>query len=294
MKHIFIINPISGNQNGYYIGKQIKNYCSNNQLDHDIHYTSAPMDATNFAKLYKKDSHIIYAVGGDGTINEVVNGLVGTKNKLSIIPSGSGNDLYQYLKNQSEYEFKCDIGKINNKYFINIANIGIDAEIGHNATTIMRNKKIPSKHIYNASIFYTLFKYKYKYIDFELNNTKKNGLYTIIAICNGVYYGGGYQINPLGLLHDGLLDVYFVDYIPKFKLPPLILKLKKGLHIKSPHVHKRSVTHIKIKSKLPLICSVDGETMIDHKFNVKLIKNALTISFNQEMINTILKRCQND
>lgn len=290
MKHIFIINPISGNQNGYEIGKHIQKYCAVNDFSYDIHYTEAPMDATNYAKLYKKESNIIYAVGGDGTINEVVNGIVGTKNKLSIIPSGSGNDLYQYLLDQPNQEFKCDVGKINHKYFVNVANIGIDAEIGHNATTVMRHKNIPSKHIYNASILYTLFKYKYKFIEFELNNTKKSGLYTIIAICNGVYYGGGYQINPLGLLHDGLLDVYFVDYIPKYKLPPLILKLKKGLHIKSPHVHKRSVTHLKIKSKVPLICSVDGETIIDHKFNVKIIKNALTIFFNQEMINAIVKR----
>lgn len=289
MKYIFIINPISGKKQGYKIGYLVEDYCKTSNLDYIIHYTHAPHDATKYAKLYKRGQHVIYAIGGDGTVNEVVNGIVGTKNKLSIIPIGSGNDFFHYLENEPLNEFKCDVGKINNYYFINVANIGIDSEIGHNANIILRNKKIPPTQIYNASIFYTLFKYKYKYLELEFNNIKKNGIYTTIAICNGKYYGGGYHINPPGSINDGLLDVYLLSFIPKFKLPSLILKLKKGKHLNSRYIYQDQVNNIKIKSHQSLICSIDGETIIDTKFNIKIIQNALTLYYDQTLIKVLKK-----
>ena len=97
-------------------------------------------------------------------MNEVLNGIVGSKNLFGILPAGSGNDFHRVLMAMDEISPTIDIGKINDRYFINIACIGIDADVANNVS-IMKKTKIPPSQIYNISILYTFFKYKYKYLN---------------------------------------------------------------------------------------------------------------------------------
>ena len=161
MKHIFIVNPISGKGNALKIADKIKKVCEKKGLDYEMYYTEYPGEAKRIAKKYIFSKNIIYSVGGDGTLNEVLNGVVGTKNLLAVVPAGSGNDFYKTLSKIDEKTPTIDIGKINNRYFINIVSIGIDAEVADNVS-LMKKRKIPPKQIYNASLVYTFFKYKYK------------------------------------------------------------------------------------------------------------------------------------
>lgn len=288
MKHIFIVNPISGQGRAFRMIDNIHRVCQEEKLDYEVIFTRKPHDATDIVKNYKKGDNVIYSVGGDGTLNEVVNGIVGTKNKLAIIPGGSGNDFYSSLKDIDEKEFKVDIGKVNDRYFINVVSVGIDAEIGDNAL-LMKKKRIPRTQIYNASIVYTFFKFKFKNIEFKLNNTKMKGQYTMVTIMNGREYGGGYKIAPTADIRDGLFDIYFIDKISKAIIPGLILKLKKSTHEESPHVHKRLSNKISFKSEKPIICGVDGETLYGTKFYIKLLKNKITIYQDKSLIKKILE-----
>lgn len=288
MKHIFIINPISGQGRAFRMVDNIHRVCKEEKLDYEVVFTRKEHDATEIVKKYKKGDNVIYSVGGDGTLNEVVNGIVGTKNKLAIIPGGSGNDFYTSIKDMVDTEFKIDIGKVNDRYFVNVVSVGIDAEIGDNAL-LMKKKKIPRSQIYNASIVYTFFKYKFKEIEFKLNNTKMKDSYTIVTIMNGKVYGGGYKIAPNAIVNDGLFDIYFVDKLPKVKIPKLILKLAKGTHEESPHVHKRMSDKISFKSEKPVICGVDGETLYGTKFDIKLLKNKITMYQDKKLIKKILE-----
>jgi len=86
MKHIFIVNPIAGNGRAVKIVKNIERVCNNENLEYEIRYTTRPKDAIIIAREYQDSENIIYAVGGDGTLNEVLNGLVGTGNMISSIP----------------------------------------------------------------------------------------------------------------------------------------------------------------------------------------------------------------
>lgn len=288
MKHVFIVNPISGQGRAFKMVDNIHKACQEMNLDYEVVFTRKPKDAIEIVKKYKKCENVIYSVGGDGTLNEVVNGIVGTKNKLAIIPGGSGNDFYTTIKDIKETEFKIDIGKVNDRYFINVVSVGIDAEIGDNAL-LMKKKHIPRKQIYNASIVYTFFKYKFKEIEFKLNDTKMKDYYTIVTIMNGRVYGGGYKIAPNAIVNDGLFDIYFVDKLPKSKIPKLILKLAKGTHEESPHVHKRLADKITFKSDKPIICGVDGETLYEKKYDIKMLKNKVTVYQDKELIKKILE-----
>lgn len=288
MKHVFIVNPISGRGKALKVSLGIKKICEEEKLDYEIHYTNGPKDATKIAKKVKGSKNIIYSVGGDGTLNEVLNGVIGTKNMLAVIPAGSGNDFYRTLSKMDDEMPLIDVGKVNGKYFLNVVSIGIDAEVAKNAE-VMKKLKVPTSQIYNASIVYTFFKYKFKDIEFSVDNTRSKNKCTILTICNGKMYGGGYKIAPEALLSDGYFDVYIVDKISKPTLPFLLGKLKKGTHESLKEVHKSKATKIKFKCDYDLVCNVDGEIMIDRKFNIKILPKSLLIYNNKKLINRFMK-----
>ena len=287
MKHVFIVNPISGRGKALKVSLGIKKICEEEKLDYLIHYTNGPKDATRIAKKVKGSKNIIYSVGGDGTLNEVLNGVIGTKNMLAVIPAGSGNDFYRTLSKMDDEMPLIDVGKVNGKYFLNVVSIGIDAEVAKNAE-VMKKLKVPTSQIYNASIVYTFFKYKFKDIEFSVDNTRSKNKCTILTICNGKMYGGGYKIAPEALLSDGYFDVYIVDKISKPTLPFLLGKLKKGTHESLKEVHKSKATKIKFKCDYDLVCNVDGEIMIDRKFNIKILPKSLLIYNNKKLINRFM------
>ena len=287
MKHVFIVNPISGRGKALKVSLGIKKICEEEKLDYEIHYTNGPKDATRIAKKVKGSKNIIYSVGGDGTLNEVLNGVIGTKNMLAVIPAGSGNDFYRTLSKMDDEMPLIDVGKVNGKYFLNVVSIGIDAEVAKNAE-VMKKLKVPTSQIYNASIVYTFFKYKFKDIEFSVDNTRSKNKCTILTICNGKMYGGGYKIAPEALLSDGYFDVYIVDKISKPTLPFLLGKLKKGTHESLKEVHKSKATKIKFKCDYDLVCNVDGEIMIDRKFNIKILPKSLLIYNNKKLINRFM------
>lgn len=289
MKHIFIVNPISGKGKTLKAVDRIKKVCEEENLDYEIYFTEYPKDATKIARKYRFTKNIIYSVGGDGTLNEVLNGIVGTKNLLGVIPAGSGNDFYKTLSKIDEEYPVIDIGKVNDRYFINIISIGIDAEVANNIS-LMKKRKVPTNQIYNASLIYTFFKYKYKDIELLIDEKEqKKGKCTILTICNGQVYGGGYKIAPSAKLTDGYFDVYYVEKVNKPQLPSLINMLKQGIHEKHNKVHKSQATKIKFKCDKELVCNIDGEIMTAKKFNVKIIPNAITIYNNKELIKKLTR-----
>lgn len=288
MKHVFIVNPVSGRGKALKVSLGIKKICEEEKLDYEIHYTNGPKDATKIAKKVKGSKNIIYSVGGDGTLNEVLNGVIGTKNMLAVIPAGSGNDFYRTLSKMDDEMPLIDVGKVNGKYFLNVVSIGIDAEVAKNAE-VMKKLKVPTSQIYNASIVYTFFKYKFKDIEFSVDNTRSKNKCTVLTICNGKMYGGGYKIAPEALLSDGYFDVYIVDKISKPTLPFLLGKLKKGTHESLKEVHKSKATKIKFKCDYDLVCNVDGEIIIDRKFNIKILPKSLLIYNNKKLINRFMK-----
>ena len=101
---IFIVNPISGNNLGNPASLVIRDYCQYKNINYKIFYTEDKNDAIRIADAFKDDEKVtIFSVGGDGTLNEVVNGLANSKAKLGLIPVGSGNDFYRTFK-----DFKGD------------------------------------------------------------------------------------------------------------------------------------------------------------------------------------------
>lgn len=156
MKYIFVVNESAGRGKCKKILPNIEKACKARKIDFEIRYISKEKSGYDIAREYKNEENVIYVVGGDGTLGITLPGLIGTKNKLGIIPSGSGNDTYRTIKTMEKGETLIDLGKINDRYFINVACSGIDAEVANNIDKL-RNSIIPTNHLYNASLILYIY-----------------------------------------------------------------------------------------------------------------------------------------
>ena len=288
MKRIFIVNESAGRGRCKKIIPNIEKECKDRDIDFEIRYISKERSGYDIALEYKDKEYVIYVVGGDGTLTFVLSALVGTKNKLGIIPAGSGNDTYRTIKNLPNKETLIDIGKINDKYFINVACTGIDAEVANNLDKI-RNTIIPTSQIYNASIVYTFIKFKHKKMKLKTGVKNIDTKYTILSICNGAYYGGGFNIAPKSALTDGLLDIYYAEKMSKINMIPLILRLKKGKHEGKRRIHKFSTTHVELELEEEITFNVDGEKLTGNKFVIDVLPKAITLFNDNDFVEEILK-----
>ena len=261
MKKIFIVNAKAGNGKA----KEIANYLKNLSYSNII-YTDNKQETNEVANYYKNDDCVIYSVGGDGTLNDVVNGLALGNAYLGIIPCGSGND---FIRNIDLSTNIINLGQVNERYFINIVSFGIDAEVANKVNLL--NQKSKSKFVYPKGILLTFP--SFKPVELTVNNDNKK--ITILAICNGSYYGNGIKIAPSANICDDKFDLYLVEKVNKLKMLYLFSKLLKGNHDKCAKVQKSYVTNLVINSHNSIICNIDGEIIQDSNFKISLQKEKI-------------------
>ena len=255
--------------------------------NYEIYETKAPKEATEIASRFKNEENtIVYSVGGDGTLNEVVNGIAKGKCKLGIIPTGSGNDFYRTLKEAQTENVRLDLGKVNGRYFINIASVGMDAETCNNANKIKSKIKLHSS--YYLALIHTFLTFKSKSLKLKIDKNVYAGDYIIAAICNGKYYGGGFKIAPVASFDDNQFDIYLVSKASKFKLIKILLALLKSEHEKYNEVRKYTGKNITITSENNLIVNIDGEITISKNIEIEMIEDALIIYNNNELVQKIM------
>ena len=285
MKYVFIINPASGKTDYDKIKENIIKTLENEE--YEIYETKAPKEATEIASRFKNEENtVVYSVGGDGTLNEVVNGIAEGKCKLGIIPTGSGNDFYRTLKEAQTKNVRLDLGKVNGRYFINIASVGMDAETCNNANKIKSKIKLHSS--YYLALIHTFLTFKSKSLKLKIDKNVYAGDYIIAAICNGKYYGGGFKIAPVASFDDNQFDIYLVSKAGKLKLIKILLALLKSEHEKYNEVRKYTGKNITITSENNLIVNIDGEITISKNIEIEMIEDALIIYNNNELVQKIM------
>jgi len=185
----FIVNPTASRGKGIFMGKWLEKECPKRKLDFDIQYTTQPGEATDIAAESINNFKSIVAVGGDGTLQEVVNGLMESDVNIGVIPVGTGNDFIRVVNipNQPDqalniviegYTRKIDVGKINNRIFHNAVGIGFDAWAVHESLKI---KKLRGHAVYLYAILKTILTYKAPVMELSYNDK-------IIIDCNWKWY----------------------------------------------------------------------------------------------------------
>ena len=226
-------------------------------------------DMINLTKLYshRYPRAVVYSVGGDGTLNNVVNG-ISASSPLAIIPLGTGNDFYRLYKKIKGTK-KIDLGIVNQRKFINIASIGIDAVIAREANEL-KNKKIFQKNAYLFSILENIFQNE--------SYPTNLGELTLLAVANGKDYGSGVPINPYYVLDDGLFDVYQTSKLTRLQILKLFIKVFQGSHVDDKLVKFYQTDKLDITSSIPLVGNVDGEIFYDKTFHFEIIPSGITVT----------------
>jgi len=294
MKHIFIINPKAGKKSKETV---IRNLISKHFQENEviIYITTQTNDATRFVKEYMdnkpQEKTRFYACGGDGTLNEVVNGAYLYDNcEVACLPFGSGND---YIKNFGSSKDFLDLDRIKNgktidvdvikyldKVSINVFNIGFDANVVYH---MMKYKKLPlmsGKSSYNMGVLRAMFsKIKYN-VELKLDDCiLYEGKALLCAIASGKVYGGGFTCAPLAIVNDGILDVCLVTGVSRLKFIGLIKYYKKGTFLNVEKARKviryGQGSCVKIKFDRCVNYASDGELGRDTVFELSIMKKAI-------------------
>ena len=294
MKHIFVINPAAGKDNSFENISRILD-AQAVKVDYELYQTQAPGDATAYIREYcrtHKEPVRFYACGGDGTLNEVVNGVVGFAHaSMSCYPCGSGNDFVKYYGGKKVFwnlpellsakEEYIDLMRVGNKYAINATHFGFDSSVAQTMMNVRRKKLIGGKNAYTTGVVVGLFKaMKNKCrvtVDGELLNPE--GVILLCTIANGQYVGGAFRCAPRSLDNDGLLEVCLVKPVSHITFMKLIKGYTEGTHLEDPkfakYIEYRRGKKIEIEAPEGFVYSFDGELIRQNHFTVEVEHRAL-------------------
>lgn len=262
MKHVFIINPTAGKsdsrQNIYDMAEKLR---QEHGLEVQCLLTKKQGHATEIARRLCQSGEELrfYACGGDGTVNEVANGIIGYDNaSMTVIPVGTGND---FLKNFGPEDmekfrdaenlwdapqFPIDAIDVNGRIALTIACSGIDARV--------------AKDVHNFS--------ESPILDGEAVEDD----YALVAVCNGRYYGGGFMPVAEARMDDGVLNTLVVKKVSRLTFMKFVNPYSKGQYYKFPHLARCSTPKvIRIRSEKPdIVTCLDGECITSDDVTIQL------------------------
>jgi YegS/Rv2252/BmrU family lipid kinase len=306
-KTLFIINPKAGNGKPDELVKELKPAIAKYNIKGEFVFTANQGDAKLLTqKSIKSGIRHFVVVGGDGTLNEVVNGMFQQKEistsgfYLGILPRGTGNDWSRYYKmphNIDEamkiiagnYSITQDIGKIefynhaikNEAYFINIAGFAFDAAVVL-ATNQMQERGKRQKSAYLFNLLKCMFQHKNMHMDILVNEQKISDNIFSISIGNGKYSGGGMVQTPNAVINDGILDVTVYLNLKKIAIIKNVSKLYNNKILEVKGVRSYKTDNLTIKTPSISIAEIDGEIIEGNIFNISVISNSLNILVPQE------------
>ena len=282
MKHLFIINPAAGSRNQTEdYRKKIAEVCEAKGLDYSIRVSGAPGRCCKIAREAAEsgERYRIYACGGDGTLNEVVNGAAGFDNvAVTVFSGGSGNDFARMFSEPGAFkdlerlldaeEVEFDLIKCNNDYSLNICSVGLDARIGHDVANYKRIPLLSGFRAYAVSTVVNVIRGIAEHYVVEVDGERFDGSFTMICACNGRFYGGGFCPVPAADPTDGKLEILLVKEVSRLKVAQVVGAYKDGKYANFPHLiqHFRA-DHVKITCDKQTGINLDGEkregTVID-------------------------------
>ncbi|MFH1589989.1 MAG: diacylglycerol kinase family protein [archaeon] len=297
MKIKLIINPAAGIQKKNLVKikntilslkqitpeMKIKNFFEKKGLKIDVEETKKQSDATNIAKK-SKNYDIIIAAGGDGTINEVINGMQNHKTKLGIIPLGSENVMAKELNIPLRITNACktiikgntrkiDIGTINNKKFIFVAGVGFDAEAITNVQPIL--KKLLGGHAYTLAGLKTLFSHKPEELTIIIDGKKEKAYFAIVT--NIKTYGAGIVIASNAEMDDGYLDLCLFKNKDLWSVMKYVVGAASGKMSKLKGIEQHKIKKAEITSKKKVSYHTDAEIGGTTPIKIAILKEKLSV-----------------
>lgn len=299
MLRLVIVNPLAGKGKGYkYVGiikKIFANIKKEGVIPNDkifIEITQEVGHATRLVSEYIEkydETIVVYVVGGDGTLSEVAQAIKYIDRvSMVVIPRGTGNDFsrstnsYNSMrkiirKSIEENPVKVDAIKTGTYTCVNVLNAGLDAAIADNMNLFRKWPLISGSMKYKLAIAYTLLGARNYKLKIRVDDKVYKGMYTLVAIGNNKYYGGGIEALPYADISDGMLDVCMIDATTLIQKLIFLPKYSKGKHmgIKLVKLLKGKEITVVANRKIPL--SIDGEVVLTNRFKAKIEEKSVNI-----------------
>ena len=286
MKNIaFIVNPISGTKSKNRLAKQIRESLDLQQFAPIVVVTEYAGHATQLAQQFAlQDYYAVVAVGGDGTINEVASGLIGSQTALGIVPNGSGNGFARHLDistrmnravemlNNSE-PIQVDYGMVNDKPFFSTCGVGFDAVVAANFSDTERGLKG-----YMQTILKDLFQYKPERYHIEGEGIDLTTTAFLVNFANASQWGYDAYIAPKASVQDGWLDIAVVSEFPMVIAAGLALRLFTKTIDEIVHMNMLRAKELTLTREDEGIMQIDGTpVMMPATLHVKIVEDGLKV-----------------
>lgn len=309
---LVIYNPIAGRGRVLEYWPQVKQALHESGLKFDVAPTDAPLEAARLAEQAPFNYEAVIGVGGDGTIHEIVNGLLRASQEnetipLGVIPLGNGDDFAKMIPPETLIGGKMldwreavrkitagrsllfDVGKVwggsfspesedEPHYFMNGMDVGFGAQTAYNLRRIPRF--LTGLPAYLTSVIMTLIEYHIPRLRLQIDNLPPfEQETTLTAIMNGRCFGSGFWICPDARADDGFFDVLVSDAVDRLNIMRLVPALMKGEHLNEPVLKLYRAKRITIEAYQPVIVEMDGEIpLIDaRRFEVELLPKRLRV-----------------
>ncbi|MBR6682630.1 MAG: hypothetical protein IKL40_06570 [Clostridia bacterium] len=295
MRNIHILNPAAG----------MTKAKVNASEGIEIYETKGPHDVERFIQdVCKEDTNVHFTVyGGDGSLSEAVNGIMAAGEEaaknvvLSVIPRGTGNDFVRNFSADNVYEGKVDLIKCNDRYCINMLNIGFDCDVVDETDKVKKFFLTRGSLGYIFGVIKVFFRKFGKSFEVEMTTKdgekiSKKGEFMLTTIANGQFCGGGFRSNPAADLFDGYFDAMVVNKLNRATFVRLIADYRKGGHIDTGNVlptkkYEKLLTYaqcteMKVKN-ITRLC-IDGEMYYTNEINVSIVPSAINIKMPVEAL----------
>jgi diacylglycerol kinase (ATP) len=275
-KHIAILcNPLAGAGKAVNLSNQIAAALIKKEIAFTLFTDHWPAEFDNYSD--------VWLVGGDGTLNYFVNKYPHIELPLAVFNGGTGNDFYWLLYGkinfiqQVELVLKAspkpiDLGKCNDKYFLNGVGIGFEGAV---VKSLINKKKLPGKTSFMLTILKKIFFYKEAYYKVECDEIYIKKYLMMLSVMNGRRAGGGFHIAPDSDADDGWLDAVAVHRLNVFKRLRYLPVMEKGRHLKLSFITHFRTKKITIKGSLPVLAHLDGEYYSADKMEIEILPGRL-------------------
>lgn len=295
-----IVNPAAANGAVGRNWPRVRDFLQAEGAKFDAVLTEEPGHATRLARQALDDGYrTIVAVGGDGTVNEVLNGLVEEGSvdpevTLGIIPCGTGADFSRTLGIPRDYVGACrhllrlvtrlvDLGRITclregrevERYFINAAGLGFDGEVAEVANRFP--KVLGGTITYLACLFISLVTYRNKNVELSFDGQHLKGRLNSVILCNGRYFGGGMFIAPGASLDDGIFDVIILGNLNKLEVVMNVRRVYRGTHLAHPKVSLCHAKEVHVEARERMFIQAEGELIGEAPATFQIIPQALRV-----------------
>ena len=275
MKHLrkamIIANPSSGKEEALNYIDRIEELLTNKGYDVSVSQTEKELDATRFCEDACNDEfEMVVSLGGDGTLHETINGMVDQHHrpKLGIVPLGTVNDFARALdipldpdkaidQLESDHTSKVDIGKFNDRYFVNIVAIGAIAEATYEVTPEQKTKLGALAYVLEGIKTLTSNRSYPLSIEYDEKKWEGDSLLFLAALTKSI--GGFEKLSPEAEVDDGVLHCYVIKNVNMIRLASIVTAILKGELKKQEDVEYFTAKHVKVTSEEALVTNVDGE-----------------------------------